>query len=83
MILSLAFGDRLTVVCVETWHASGLGQALGFWVAVLGRAGRRMNGLQRLAALLSGIAFCTLTSHFRVTGFLEGALLYLVTISAT
>ncbi|KAM0890633.1 hypothetical protein ACQ4PT_026917 [Festuca glaucescens] len=70
LLLSLAFGDRLTVLA-ETWRASGLGQALGIWAAVFGRA-RRMNGLRRLAALLLGIAFCALVSHFRGTAFMEG-----------
>ncbi|XP_051215143.1 uncharacterized protein [Lolium perenne] len=72
LLLSLAFGDRLTALA-EAWRASGLGQALGIWAAVFGRARRRrMNGLRRLAALLLGIAFCALVSHFRGAAFLEG-----------
>ncbi|KAE8769260.1 hypothetical protein D1007_59169 [Hordeum vulgare] len=74
LVLSLALGDRLAVLA-EAWRASGLGQALGIWAAVWGRARRRrktMGGLRRLAALLLGIAFCALASHFRGAAFLEG-----------
>ncbi|XP_047064877.1 uncharacterized protein LOC124672746 [Lolium rigidum] len=72
LLLSLAFGDRLTVLA-EAWRASGLGQALAVWAAVFGRARRRrMNGLRRLAALLLGIAFCALVSRFRGAAFFEG-----------
>lgn len=73
LVLSLALGDRLAVLA-EAWRASGLGQALGIWAAVWGRARRRkrMSGLRRLATLLLGIAFCALASHFRGAAFLEG-----------
>jgi hypothetical protein len=66
LLLSLEFGDRLTILA-ETWHVSGPGQALGIWVAVFGRARRRMNWLWRLAVLL-GITFCAVVSHFRASG---------------
>ncbi|XP_048555687.1 uncharacterized protein LOC125536506 [Triticum urartu] len=73
LVLSLALGDRLAVLA-EAWRASGLGQALGIWAAVWGGARRRKrtSGLRRLAALLLGIAFCALASHFRGAAFLEG-----------
>ncbi|KQK15476.1 hypothetical protein BRADI_1g23095v3 [Brachypodium distachyon] len=72
LVLSLAFGDRLTVLA-ESWRASGLGQALGIWAALWGRGRRRRsNGLRRLAALFLGIAFCALVSHFRGAALLEG-----------
>jgi ribosomal protein S18 acetylase RimI-like enzyme len=71
LVLALG-GDRLAALA-EAWNASGLGQVLDVWTAVLGRGrSRRGGGLRRLAAFLLGVVVCALVCHMRGAAFLEG-----------
>lgn len=71
--LSLALGGDRLAALAEAWNASGLGQVLGVWAAVLGRGRRRRGGgLQRLAAFLLGVVVCALVCRIRGAAFLEG-----------
>jgi hypothetical protein len=71
--LALALGGDRFVALAEAWNASGLGQVLDVWAAVLGtRRSRRGSGLRRLAAFLLGVVVCTLVCHMRGASFFEG-----------
>ncbi|XP_066395110.1 uncharacterized protein [Miscanthus floridulus] len=71
--LSLALGGDRLAALAEAWNASGLGQVLDVWAAVLERGrSRRGGGLRRLAAFLLGVVVCALVCHSRGAAFLEG-----------